>query len=174
MERFHLICMAWSEHAKNIPQLAFWPIITGLWNVRSEGPGVVCLTSLQCKISPNASDPLHSRQWGPRVDLTRFTACITSTDTASACIQCAVSLNYFSRHPRSLPAVSPLFNLTVTSPKNTPSLSRCLSQFSAFIQRKSLSSGTMTAKGSYQRIILKSGCNPSVRVQCSGIRFCLC
>lgn len=104
-------------------------------------------------ICPNTSDPftrdVEGLEW-----ISVFTAYISSTETAAACVQCAASLNYFSRHPRTLPAVSPCCNLSVTSPKNTPppfSFPLRRSRYSAFIQKKSLSSGIMTAKGCYQK-----------------------
>lgn len=49
MEQSHLISTAWSEHAKNVPQWTFWPIITDLWNERVEVLSGACLTSLQWK-----------------------------------------------------------------------------------------------------------------------------
>lgn len=74
VERSRLICTAWSEHAKNIPRLTFWPVFSELWNERLQGLSGCCLTSLECKkkICPNTSDPLRRRRRGPGVDLSMF------------------------------------------------------------------------------------------------------
>lgn len=69
-ERSHLICTAWSERAKNIPQLAFWPIITDLWSERFGGMSGACLTSLECKNLPKhkwPTSPETAKAWsGPQ------------------------------------------------------------------------------------------------------------
>lgn len=60
-----------------------------------------------------------------------FKAHMCSAATVSACTQCAVSLNYFHRHPCSPPAVSPRFNLP--SSKNTHSPLVALSSLLYFL-----------------------------------------
>lgn len=162
VERSRLICTAWSEHAKNIPRLTFWPVFSELWNERLQGLSGCCLTSLECKKN------LPKHEWPTSAETARAQSgpqhVLELTLTVQ--IQCQHACNVL-RHwtislgiPALLPAVSACCNLSVTSPKNIPSLPLDRSRNSAFTQKKSLSSGTMTAEGCYQRIILKSGCYP--------------
>lgn len=115
-------------------------------------------------ICPNTSDPftrdVEGLEW-----ISVFTAYISSTETAAACVQCAASLNYFSRHPRTLPAVSPCCNLSVTSPKNTPPpfsfpLSVVLGTLLSYRRSPCLQGSWLQRGVTRRRIILKSGCNP--------------
>ena len=99
VERSRLICTAWSDHAKNIPQLTFWPAFTDLWNERLRGLSGCCLTSLECKNLPKHEWPTSAETArAPEWTSACFGAYINSTDTVSACVRCAASLNYFSRH----------------------------------------------------------------------------
>lgn len=100
VERSRLICTAWSEHAKNIPRLTFWPVFSELWNERLQGLSGCCLTSLECKKKSAQTRVTHfgGDGEGPEWTSACFGAYINSTDTVSACMQCAASLNYFSRH----------------------------------------------------------------------------
>lgn len=64
------ISTAWSEHAKNIPQSTFWPMITDLWSERLEGLRLQPAWPLSNL--PKHEWPLHQRCWRPGVDLSVY------------------------------------------------------------------------------------------------------